>query len=290
MGMSSDQSAAKGAQVESEAAKTAAGESDGVPGTESQRQSIDDNLTEVASPKLAAAQTVEPSHADAGNDAPEGSPSTAAAAALPSRTSPFTVLAAAIALTAAVGSFVGSLTASGIARLLPAAAPSSRSADASGVLQAMKAQLAELSAIKSNLDGTTRSANTQLAKIADRLDRVERAEAAPATTLAHIADTVDRVDRRNTAAPDTTGSITPAAPPLPPVPPASEPRFADRILPGWTVQDVHGGRALVESRYGGFFVVGAGSFLPGLGPVETVKRQDGQWVVVTARGVITSGR
>ncbi len=43
------------------------------------------------------------------------------------------------------------------------------------------------------------------------------------------------------------------------------------------MQDVHGGRALVESRYGGVFEVGAGSFLPGLGRVEAVKRQDGQW-------------
>ena len=56
------------------------------------------------------------------------------------------------------------------------------------------------------------------------------------------------------------------------------------------MQDVRNGRAMVESRYGGVFVVGSGSFLPGLGRVEAVKRQDGEWVVVTARGLITSGR
>jgi hypothetical protein len=28
--------------------------------------------------------------------------------------------------------------------------------------------------------------------------------------------------------------------------------------------------------------------IPGLGRVETIKRQDGQWIVVTARGLISS--
>jgi hypothetical protein len=53
---------------------------------------------------------------------------------------------------------------------------------------------------------------------------------------------------------------------------------------------VQDGRALVESRYGGVFDVGAGSILPGLGRVDTIKRQDGHWVVLTARGTIMSGR
>ena len=52
---------------------------------------------------------------------------------------------------------------------------------------------------------------------------------------------------------------------------------------------MHGDRALVASRYGGEFLVTPGSVLPGLGQVDAVKRQDGQWVVVTARGLITEG-
>ena len=56
------------------------------------------------------------------------------------------------------------------------------------------------------------------------------------------------------------------------------------------MQDVRGGRALVENRYGAIFDVGAGSILPGLGRVETIKRQDNQWVVVTARGLISPRR
>jgi len=36
------------------------------------------------------------------------------------------------------------------------------------------------------------------------------------------------------------------------------------------------------------FEITGDSSLPGLGRVEGIKRQDGQWVVVTARGLITS--
>ena len=68
----------------------------------------------------------------------------------------------------------------------------------------------------------------------------------------------------------------------------TEPKITDRLLEGWIVQDVRRGRALVESREGGMFVVTTGASLPGLGRVEAIKRQDGQWVVVTARGMITS--
>ena len=115
--------------------------------------------------------------------------------------------------------------------------------------------------------------------------KIARASAAtnPAAQLAHIADAVDRLNKIN-AAPETTGSIAPMT-----TPPA-EPKIVDRIVEDWVVQDVHGDRALVEGRNGSLFEVGAGSILPGVGRVEAVKRQDGQWVVVTARGVITSGR
>ena len=163
-------------------------------------------------------------------------------------------------------------------------------------MPSLKAELADLASLKANLDNATRSANGQFAKLADRLDRVERAEAEPATKISHIADAVDRLEKRSAAAaalPEITGSIAanqPAAAPAPTPPMASETKPPDRVLQDWIVQDVRGNRALVASRYGGMFAVAAGGFLPGLGRVETITRQDGRWVVVTARGVITSER
>jgi hypothetical protein len=256
-------------------------------------QTSESNLPVVWSPKLdAGAAAEDDAAAPAADEAAEASGDAAAqaeiakdaaeTAATPPRSWRFALLAAAIALAAGLGSFVGSLTASGIGRPAPEAAPSANTADASAVLRALKAQVAELSAMKSSLDGSVRNANTQFAAISDRLDRVERTAAAPAAPIAHVADTVDRLDKINTA-PETTGSIGPSALP-------SDAKITDRIVQDWLVQDVRGDRALVESRSGGLFEVGAGSVLPGLGKVESVKRQDGQWVVVTARGLITSGR
>src|ERR1700688_4335089 len=252
-------------------------------------------LPVVWSPKLDAGAGIEDEFFDAEpappppddeavyGEAAKDEPSAATAPAAQPRSWRFALLAATIALAAGVGSFVGSLTGAGVGRLVPEAAPSANTADAGSILRAMKSELAELSAMKSNLDGSIRNANTQFVAIAERLDRVERAATNPAAQLAHIADAVDRLNKIN-ATPETTGSIAPmtTAP--------AEPKIVDRIVEDWVVQDVHGDRALVEGRNGSLFEVGAGSILPGVGRVEAVKRQDGQWVVVTARGVITSGR
>src|ERR1700688_2251612 len=252
-------------------------------------------LPVVWSPKLDAGAGIEDEFFDAepappppddeavyGEAAKEEPSATAAPTAQP-RSWRFAMLAATIAVAAAVGSFAGSLTGAGVGRLMPEAAPITNTADAGSILRAVKSELAELSAMKSNLDGSIRTANTQFVAIAERLDRVERAATNPAAQLAHIADAVDRLNKIN-AAPETTGSIAPMT-----TPPA-EPKIVDRIVEDWVVQDVHGDRALVEGRNGSLFEVSAGSILPGVGRVEAVKRQDGQWVVVTARGLITSGR
>jgi hypothetical protein len=212
----------------------------------------------------------------------------AAAVAAPSRSSRFALLAASLALAAGLGAVVGSLSASGLAHFSPvaAAAPKSGMAEANA-LQAVKAELAEFSALKASLDGTARNANSQFAKIVDRLDRVERAQIEPAAKIAHMAEAIDRLEKKNvmaaaSAAPETTGAIPNKQPAAP-----AETKLPDKILQNWVVQDVRRGRALVENSSGGVFAVASGSVLPGLGLVESIKRQDGQWVVVTARGVIT---
>jgi hypothetical protein len=208
------------------------------------------------------------------------------ASAAPTRSSRFLILAASVAIAAAVGSITGSLTASGIGGLMAASAePSADTVEANSILKALKSELAELNAVKSSLDSSSHYANVQFTALSDRLARVEHAQADPAQ-LAHIADTVDRLNKLNIAAPETTGSIATLAPGTPAAP--TQAKAADRELEDWVLEDVHGDRALVASRYGGEFLVTPGSVLPGLGQVDAVKRQDGQWVVVTARGLIMS--
>jgi hypothetical protein len=137
-------------------------------------------------------------------------------------------------------------------------------------MREIKLELAEVAAFKASVDNTARNTINQYAKIADRLDRI---------------------DQRSTTAAEITGSLPAQTPALAaPVPPAEPPKLTDRILQDWIVHDVQNGHALVESRYGGLFAVSAGSVLPGVGRVDVIKRQDGHWVVLTARGTIISAR
>jgi hypothetical protein len=220
------------------------------------------NLPMVVAPKLGAGED-EAIDETAGETAAE-----TAAPAAPVNSTRFLVLAASVAFAAAFGSFVGSVSGSGLARFIYPAEPVSGVANTTDAMRDMNLELADLSAIRADVDSASRNTTSQFAKIADRLDRLDQ----------------------RTAAAETTGSI--AAPSNAPAAsaPTDAPKLNDRILEDWVVQDVQNGRALVESRYGGVFDVGAGSVLPGVGRVDTIKREDGQWLVVTVRGTITSGR
>jgi hypothetical protein len=164
----------------------------------------------------------------------------------------------------------------------PRVAPISSSVAASDA-QAPNAELAALSALKTYVE------DNQFARLTDRLDRIERAQAEPNAKLARIAEAVDRLEKERkgvtaaaaaptAAAPETTGRV-PNSPPAP---------AAAKILPNWILHGVRGKRALVENSHGDIFEITGDSTLPGLGRVEGIKRQDGQWVVVTARGLIIS--
>jgi hypothetical protein len=207
----------------------------------------------------------------------------------------FALLAASIVVAAVAGSFGGALIASEFMRrpAAEAAAAAPKTADRQDtrdLAQTLKAQLAELAALKTSLDSANHSASTQLTKISDRLDALEHAQTDPSGKLARIGDAVDRLEKRAASA-ETTGAIAAVAPQsaAATATPAPDSNVAGPILKDWVVQDVHNGRALIESRSGAEFFVASGSVLPGLGKVEAVKRQNGQWVVVTTKGLITSG-
>jgi hypothetical protein len=232
----------------------------------------------------AGGQAITSSSADTAQAEPgEAAPVRARDTILP-RSLRLAMMAIPLAAAAAFGSFVGSLSAGGITQFWPRA-PSSSSVAASDA-QAPNAELAALSALKTYVEGAARNANNQFAKLADRLDRIERAQAEPNARLARVAEAVDRLDKERksvlaaaaAAGPETTGTV-----PNSPSAPAEA-----KILPNWILHGVRGNRALVENRHGDIFEITGDSTLPGLGRVEGIKRQDGQWVVVTARGLITS--
>lgn len=244
-------------------------------------------------------------------------------------TNRFAMLAAAVALAAALGAMIGSATTAGIAYLAMAsdtpASPATRVIDPTHEINALKAIVAksrnDISKLKASIDSTARLASTQFARIADRMEHNEKAQTDPAAKLAAIEDALGRIERRVVlsatpastvtasnagssnarAKDDVTGSI-PAQETAPKERTLAEqardieakdtPAKPDRspVVTGWVLRDIYRGRALVESRYAGVFEVGPGSMLPGVGRVEMIKRQDGKWVVVTPKGIITSMR
>jgi hypothetical protein len=223
------------------------------------------NLPMVLSPKLGAGEdeTVE--------EPTEEEPTAEAAAAAPSssQSTRFLQLAATVAFIAAFSSFVGAVSGTAFSRFYSLNTTSTPVAQASADATALQQMRAELAALKTEVDATMRGTNGQYSKIADRLERIDQ----------HFA-----------SAGDVTGSIASSASTNSSTAPEPvQPKIADRILQDWQVREVQNGRALIESRFGGIFDVGAGSVLPGVGRVDSIKRQDGQWIVLTARGTITSG-
>jgi hypothetical protein len=186
--------------------------------------------------------------------------------------SEFTLLAATVVLAAAFGAMAGVLGASGVARLSgeTAAAPEPP------VLQSTLAQLqSEVADLKASVDAAGRNTGAQYSKLVERFDRVERVQSAANKTDAALPKEI-------------TGSVTLPSAAAAPLPPAPVP--APAIVPGWAVRDVYRGVAMLQSRVGAMVEVEPGDVLPGLGRIESIRRQDGRWVVMTSKGMITSMR
>src|SRR5215469_7614017 len=99
-------------------------------------------------------------------------------AAAPARSKRFVMLAASVAFAAGFGSFVGSVSGSGLARFIyPPPAPPAPASGIENTIAAMreiKLEHAELAALKTSLDSTARNTANQYAKIAERLDRIDQ--------------------------------------------------------------------------------------------------------------------
>ena len=225
--------------------------------------------------------------ADAATSSGAGEQKKAAIAAY-LRTRRFLPLAATIAIAAAVGAMTGSLATTGMTRLL-ASDPSAQSAglEDSRLLKETIAQLgAEIGALRTHIDSSAKSAGVQFSRLSERLDRSDRTQAESTGKLAKLTESLER---RSVAAatppsdPVTTGSL-PAKPPPQLHAPATRPA-GQPIVEGWTLRNVYNGAAVIQGRIG-LVEVEPGDTIPGLGRIETIRRQDGRWVVVTNRGLI----
>lgn len=204
-----------------------------------------------------------------------------------SRNTRFALLAASVAIAASFGAVGGSL---GVAKFGPmissapvAVAPVGKEQVADEV-KALKDTVAQLRATTNKLSDnfaalktSVAAASTQNGKIGEALERIEKNQAEQRKTAAAVSTT------------EVTGSIAqqkqaaaPAAPVVLGTPPTT---LKPPAVPGFVLRRVFDGFALIEGR-DGMIEVEPGMIAPGLGRVEAIKREDGRWVVVTARGIV----
>ena len=213
-------------------------------------------------------------------------------------------LAAVAAIAAAAGAIGGVL----VTMLLPQApADAAMSTSDNSTLEASVARIdADLQALKAGTDQGAQPAQVQgqaIDQTAERLDRLERAEAESSAKIVRLNDATERLRAAVQSTPgmpaippatsrETTGAVTSsAASAFGAVRPAATPKPVDAgrlpVVQGWSLRDVNHGLALIEGR-NGFYEVYAGDPIPGLGRVDSIKRQDGRWVVVTTKGLVIS--
>ena len=207
-------------------------------------------------------------------------------------------MAAVVALATVAGALGGALATGGFGHMTAGDSAQARNI----MLEATVARLdADIVALKAGAEHTTKVATGQFNKTSDRLDKVEKAQAEPAAKLARLSDAVEKLRAAPApaavaaAAPapaparDVTGSVpqpaTAVAAAAPVAPAKSEVGRLPKVE-GWVLRDVGNGGALIESRQG-IYEVYAGDPVPGLGRVDAIRKQDGKWVVVTTKGLIS---
>ena len=133
--------------------------------------------------------------------------------------------------------------------------------------------------------------------LARRLDNLEKqAPPVPAPEIAELKTRLDRLEKRAVAAsanpPNPVTRATPKHSALSararPSAGFNPPVASGRVLQDYAVEDVQGGMAVVDGRYG-TLEVAPGDFIPGAGRVLRIERRGGDWVVLTSGGVIASG-
>ena len=189
------------------------------------------------------------------------------------------LLAASVAIAAALGAVLGAVASGGFAK--PAQTAVAALEERKAMQQSIQRLAKEITTLKGNLEAANKSVHTQLAKISERLKR----ESAEITGSISAPQTV-------AAAPAAAPMTTPLPPPRPAPRNAaveSQPPIRPAVVQGWTIRDIRDGYVYVQGQ-GDVFQVVPGAPLPGLGPVEAIKRQDGRWVVVTPKGLIVAMR
>jgi len=237
-------------------------------------------LPQIESPSISPAEP-QPESKPAAAPAAEIAPTLAAKPGfrLKPRHKRMALLAASVTLAAALGSAVGAVATRNLAVAAKPAVDAAGFEERTAVQQSIAHLSKEIAALKSNLDAANRKAHSEMTMIAERL-------------AAEQADIAGSITPPQTVPPTPSPQV---ATPLPmPRPSAEEIAAAQAsvrpaVVPDWSLRAARDGVAYVEA-HGEIYEAVLGAPLPGLGPVQTIKREAGRWVVVTPRGIIVSMR
>lgn len=213
-------------------------------------------------------------------------PEPAAAPSAGSRNTRFALLAASVAIAASFGAVGGSL---GVAKFgpmissTPAPAGPVAKEQVADEVKALKDTVAQLRATTNKLSDsfaalktTVTAASAQNGKIAETLERIEKSQTEQRKTAAAAPASTTDVTGSIAAQKQAATPMVLGTPPTTLKPPG---------VPGFVLRRVFDGAALIEGR-DGVIEVEPGMVAPGLGRVEAIKREDGRWIVVTARGIV----
>jgi hypothetical protein len=190
------------------------------------------------------------------------------------------VLAATVMLAAGLGAVIGAAASGGFTRQASQVAPQNVAdvKERQATQQIIARLTKDIGALKASV-AASKTAHTHVAKISDKT--IDKPAAKPAEKIARAAET--------SASPEITGSI-PTVTPLPlPRPVEAESLARPPVVKDWSIRNVRDGYVYVQGR-GDIYEVVPGAPLPGIGPVQSIKRQDGRWVVTTPKGLIVSQR
>jgi hypothetical protein len=172
------------------------------------------------------------------------------------------LLAASVAIAAALGVLIGALASGQFAT--PARKEVASLSDRQAMQRSIGKLSKEVAALKASLEAANKSASSPIAKTGERLSRA--------------------------SAPETTGSIPVPLTAIPtPMPRPSAAEIRPPVVRDWSIRYVRDGFVYVQGR-GDVYQAQLGAPLPGLGPVQEIKRQDGRWLVLTPKGLIVSMR
>jgi hypothetical protein len=185
----------------------------------------------------------------------------------------YAVLAASVVVAAAFGAVAGAAAIGGFSK--PPAIDSAAVEENKAMQQSVARLSKEITTLKASLEAANKSASSQIAKISERLSR----ESAAVT---------GSVPSQSAQPAPQSAAPLPAKRPEAAVAETQQPARPP-VLTDWSIRETRDGYIYVQG-HGDVYQVVPGAPLPGLGPVEQIKRQDGRWLVVTPKGIIVSMR